>query len=88
MRIKNACKVAKPYLTLFPVTFVKVEIEENNIHQMNYKKVYVLTCFMQNVQKLNMVGCRALNDRANHYRPPCIPTSCPWLFRFLPAELA
>ena len=26
---------------------------------------------MQNVQKLNMVGSRALNDRSNHYGPPC-----------------
>ena len=70
-RIKVACKVAKSFLTLFPVTLVKVEVQESSLHQMNHKKVYFLTCFMQNVQKLNMVGCRALNDRANHYGPPC-----------------
>ena len=72
MRIKVACKVAKSFLTLFPVTLVKVEVQESSLHQMNHKKVYFLPCFMQNVQKLNMVGCRALNDRANHYGPPCI----------------
>ena len=71
-RIKVACKVAKSFLTLFPVTLVKVEIQESSLHQMNSKKVYFLPCFMQNVQKLNMVGCTALNDRANHYGPPCI----------------
>ena len=71
-RIKVACKVAKSFLTLFPVTLVKVEVQESSLHQMNCKKVYFLTCLMQNVQKLNMVGCRALNDRANHYGPPCM----------------
>ena len=71
-RIKVACKVAKSFLTLFPVTLVKVEVQERSLHQMNHKKVYFLTCFMQNVQKLNMVGYRALNDRADHYGPPCI----------------
>ena len=71
MRIKVACKVAKSFLTLFPVTLVKVEVQESNLHQINHKKVYFFTCFMQNVQKLNMVGSRALNDRANHYGPPC-----------------
>ena len=70
-RIKVACKVAKSFLTLFPVTLVKVEVQESSLHQMNCKKVYFLTCLMQNVQKLNMVGCRALNDRSNHYGPPC-----------------
>ena len=39
---------------------------------MNHKKVNFLTYLMQNVQKLNMVGCRALNGRQNHYGPPCI----------------
>ena len=72
-RIKVACKVAKSFLTLFPVTLVKVEVQESSLHQMNRKKVYFLTCLMQNVQKLNMVGCRALNDRSNHYGPPCRP---------------
>ena len=71
-RIKVACKVAKSFLTLFPVTLVKVEVQESNLHQMNHKKVYFLTCFMQNIQKPNMVGSRALNDRSNHYGPPCI----------------
>ena len=75
-RIKVACKVAKSFLILFPVTLVKVEVQESSLHQMNCKKVYFLPCFMQNVQKLNMVGCRALNDRANHYGPPCSPRSC------------
>ena len=70
-RIKVACKVAKSFLILFPVTLVKVEVQESSLHQMNRKKVYFLTCLMQNVQKLNMVGCRALNDRSNHYGPPC-----------------
>ena len=70
-RIKVACKVAKSFLTLFPVTLVKVEVQESSLHQMNHKKVYFLPCFMQNVQKLNMVGCRALNDRSNHYGLPC-----------------
>ena len=69
-RIKVACKVAKSFLTLFPVTLVKVEVQESSLHQMNRKKVYFLTCLIQNVQKLNMVGCRALNDRSNHYGPP------------------
>ena len=71
MRIKVACKVAKSFLTLFPVTLVKVEVQESNLLQMNCKKVYFLACFMQNVQKSNMVGSRALNDWANHYGPPC-----------------
>ena len=71
LRIKVACKVPKSFLTLFPVTLVKVEIQESNLHQMNPKKVYFLTRFMQNVQKLHKVGCRALNDWANHYGPPC-----------------
>ena len=81
LRIKVACKVAKSFLTLFPVTLVKVEVQESNLHQMNHKKVYFLTCFMQNIQKLNMVGSIALNDRANHYGPPCIfpCISCPFL---------
>ena len=70
-RIKVACKVAKSFLTLFPVTLVKIEVQESNLHQMNHKKVYFLTCFIKNVQKLHMVGCRALNERANHYGPPC-----------------
>ena len=72
MRIKVACKVAKSFLTLFPVTLVKVEVQESNLHQMNHKKVYFLTCFMQNIQKPNMVGSIALNDRSNHFGPPCI----------------
>ena len=38
---------------------------------MNQKKVYFLTCFVQNIQKPNVVGSRALNDRANYYGPPC-----------------
>ena len=71
MRIKVACKVAKSFVTLFPVTLVKVEVQESNLHQMNHKKVYFLTCFMQNIQKPNMVGSRALNVRSNHYGPPC-----------------
>ena len=71
LRIKVACKVPKSFLTLFPVTLVKVEIQESNLHQMNPKKVYFLTRFMQNVQKLHMGGGRALNDWANHYGPPC-----------------
>ena len=70
-RIKVACKVAKSFLTLFPVTLVKVEVQESSLHQMNHKKVYFLTCFIKNVQKLHMIGCRALNERANHYGPPC-----------------
>ena len=70
-RIKVACKVAKSFLTLFSVTLVKVEVQESNLHQMNHKKVYFLTCFMQNIQKPSMVGSRALNDQANHYGPPC-----------------
>ena len=72
-RIKVVCKVAKSFLTLFPVTLVKVEVQESNLHQMNHKKVYFLTCFMQNIQKPNMVGSRALNVRSNHYGPPCKP---------------
>ena len=72
LRIKVACKEAKSFLTLFPVTLVKVEVKESNLHQMNHKKVYFLTHFMQNVQKLHMGGGRALNDRANHYGPPCM----------------
>ena len=72
-RIKVACKVAKSFLTLFPVTLVKVELQESSLHQMNHEKVYFLTCFMQNVQKINRVGCRALNDRSNHCGPPCTP---------------
>ena len=70
-RIKVACKVAKTLLTLFPLTLVKVEVQESNLHQMNHKKVYFLTCFMQNIQKPNMVGSRALNDHSNHHGPPC-----------------
>ena len=76
MRIKVACKVAKPFVTLFPITLVKVEVQESSLHQMNFKKVYFLTCFMQNAQKLNMVGSIALNDRANHYGPPCTRLIC------------
>ena len=83
MRIKVACKVAKLFLTLFPVTLVKVEVQESSLHQMNHKKVYFLPCFMQNVQKLNMVGCRALNDWSNHYGPPCSRTvNISWLKHF------
>ena len=70
-RIKVACKVAKSFLTLFSVTLVKVEVQESNLHQMNHKKVYFLTCFMQNIQKPNILGSRALNVRSNHYGPPC-----------------
>ena len=72
LRIMVACEVAKPFLTLFPVTLVTFEVQESNLHQMNHKKVYFLTRFMQNVEKLHMGGGRALNDRANHYGPPCI----------------
>ena len=32
MRIKVACKVAKSFLTLFPATLVKVELQESNVH--------------------------------------------------------
>ena len=39
---------------------------------MNQKKVYFLTCFMQNIQKPNMVGSIALNVQSNHYGPPCM----------------
>ena len=70
-RIKVACKVAKSFLTLFPVTLVMVEVQKSNLHQMNHKKVYFLTCFIKNVQKLHMVGCRALNECAILYGPPC-----------------
>ena len=71
LKVTVACKVAKSFLTLFPVTLVKIEVQESTLHQMNHKKVYFLTRFMQNFQKLNMVGCRTLNDRANHYGPHC-----------------
>ena len=71
MRIKVACKVARSFVTLFPVTLVKVQVQEGNFDQMNHKEVYFLASFMQNVQKPNMVGSRALNDRPNHYGPPC-----------------
>ena len=64
-------KLQNHFWYFFPVTLVKVEIQESNLHQMNHKKVYFLTCLMQNFQKINMVGCRALNDRANHYGQPC-----------------
>ena len=83
MRIKVACKVAKSFLTLFSVTLVKVEVQESNLHQMNHKKVYFLTHFMQNVQKLHMGGGRALNDRANHYGPPCITSLGTYIDQFL-----
>ena len=39
---------------------------------MNHKKVYFLTCFMQNIQKPNILGSRALNVWSNHDGPPCI----------------
>ena len=71
LRIKVACKVAKSFLTLFLVILVKVEVQESNLYQMNQKKVYFLTCFVQNTQNPNVRGNRALNDRANHYGPPC-----------------
>ena len=60
-RIKVACKVAKSFLTLFPVALVKVEVQESNSYQMNQKKVYCLTCFIQNNQKLNILGWKAKN---------------------------
>ena len=71
LKITVACKVAKSFLTLLPVTLVKIEVQESNLHQMNHKKVYFLTCFMQNIQKPNILGSRALNVRSNHYGPPC-----------------
>ena len=77
MRIKVACKEAKSFLILFLVTLDKDEVQESNLHQMSHKKVYFLTCFMQNVQKLKMAGCRALNERANHYGPPCTASFWP-----------
>ena len=70
-RIKVACKVAKSFSTLFPLTLVKVELQERNLHQIKHKKVYFFTCFMQNVQKLKMAGCRALNEQSILYGPPC-----------------
>ena len=75
LRIMVACKVAKPFLTLFPVTLVTFEVQEDDLHQMNHKKVFFLTCFMQNIQKPNILGSRALNVRSNHYGPPCIRTT-------------
>ena len=65
-------QISKIISDTFPVTVVEVEVQESSLHQMNHKKVYFLTFFMQNVQKLNMVGSRALNYRPNHYGPPCI----------------
>ena len=38
---------------------------------MNNKKVFFLTFFIQNIQKLKMLGSRALNERANPYDHPC-----------------
>ena len=32
LRIKVACKVAKSFLILFPVTLVKVQVQESNLH--------------------------------------------------------
>ena len=55
-RIKVACKVAKSFLTLFSVTLVKVEVQESNLHEMNHKKVYFLTCFIFWILKYNKNG--------------------------------
>ena len=72
-------------MTLLPVTLVKIEVQESNLHQMNHKKVYFLTCFIQNIQNHSMVGCRALNERAILYGPPCRhtkkqhPTNAPYI---------
>ena len=61
LRIKVASKVAKLFSTLLVITWVKIELQKSNLHQINHLKVYFVTCFMQNIQKLTMVGCIASN---------------------------
>ena len=59
------------FLTLFHVTLIKYELQKSNLHQMNHLKVYFLTYFMQNSQKLNMVGYTASNMWPKRYGGPC-----------------
>ena len=61
LRIKVASKVAKLFLTLLAVTWVKIELQKSNLDQINHLKVYFVTCFMPNIQKLTMVGYTASN---------------------------
>ena len=71
LKIKVACKVAKSFFTLFPVALVKVEVQESNIHQINHLKAYLMTCFLQNVHKVTMVGCTDQNICPETYGGPC-----------------
>ena len=66
------------FLTLFHVTLIKYELQKSNLHQMNHLKVYFLAYFMQNSQKLNMVGYTASNMWPKRYEGPCskIEISC------------
>ena len=71
LKNKVAFNVKINFLTLFHVTLKKHELQKSNLHQLNHLKVYFLAYFMQNSQKLNMVGYTASNMWPKRYGGPC-----------------
>ena len=53
------------------VSLVKIELQKDNLHQMNYWKVYILVCLIKIFQKVNMVGPVDKNVRPKRYGGPC-----------------
>ena len=72
LKITVTPKVAKSFLMLFPVTYVKIEVHKQSLHQTNHLKAYFMTCFMQNTQTLNMLGCTDQSVYPETYGRPCI----------------
>ena len=64
-------KVAKLYWRSCPVSLIKIDLQKTNLHQKNYWKVYFLAYFIQNIQKVNMVGPMDSNMPTKTYGGPC-----------------
>ena len=73
LTFKVACKVEKCFLKLFHVTLIKIELQKSNLHQMIHGKVYFLTCFMQNVKKLNILSSTVPDLQPERYGGPFSP---------------
>ena len=53
------------------VSLEKIKLKKNNLHQMNYWKVYFLAYLIKNVQKVNMVAPMYKNVWSKRYGGPC-----------------
>ena len=73
---KGCMKSSKIFFDAFPNNLGKNCGEKSNLHQINSQKVYFVTCFMKNVQKIISVGYKAQNVCPEIYGGPCTFRGC------------